>query len=97
MIYRNKKLLEACREIECQACGKYDGTVCAAHSNQQIHGKGTGIKASDAMVASLCFTCHTELDNGKIYNKQERIDLWNEAYMKTIRVMIERKILRVTG
>ena len=42
--YRNKKLLEAVREFPCAMCGRQDGTVCAAHSNQQRDCKGTGIK-----------------------------------------------------
>ncbi len=42
MIYRNKKLLEIVREFPCQHCGKQDGTVVAAHSNQLRDGKGKG-------------------------------------------------------
>lgn len=93
MIYRSKKLLEACRKIECQVCGIDDGTVCAAHSNQQKHGKGTGIKASDAMVASMCHRCHHNIDNGKEFSKEERIDIWNAAYMRTMRKLIEKGLL----
>ena len=58
--YRNKKLLEAVREFPCAMCGREDGTVCAAHSNQQRDGKGTGIKAHDYRIASLCYQCHDE-------------------------------------
>lgn len=89
MIYRNKKLLEACRELPCQICGIQDGTVCAAHSNQQIHGKGTGIKASDAMVAALCSKCHFAIDNGKTYAKDERKGIWDRAHQNTMRQLIE--------
>jgi hypothetical protein len=52
-MYRNKKLLEACREMPCQHCGSEDGTVVAAHSNQLRDGKGRGIKAHDYRVAAL--------------------------------------------
>lgn len=93
MIYRNKKLLEACRKLPCQLCGADDGTVCAAHSNQQIHGKGTGIKASDAMVAALCAACHFAIDNGKTFGKDERKDYWNRAHQNTMRTMIETGVL----
>lgn len=95
MIYRNKKLLETCRLIPCQICGIDDGTVCASHSNQQCHGKGTGIKASDAMVASLCYNCHFDIDNGFEYSKQERKENWDSAYMRTMRNLIERGFLVV--
>jgi hypothetical protein len=93
--YRNKKLLELCREIPCQSCGRSDGTVCAAHSNQQRDGKGTGIKASDAAVASLCSKCHFELDNGKNLTKEDRREIWELAHRLTIRHFIENDMLVV--
>ena len=43
-MYRNKKLLESCRQLSCQLCDAEDGTVIAAHSNQLLEGKGKGIK-----------------------------------------------------
>jgi hypothetical protein len=95
MTYRNKKLLEACRELPCQICYAQDGTVCACHSNQQVHGKGTGIKASDAMVASLCAKCHYEIDNGKKYGKEERREQWNRAHQNTMIALIESERLVV--
>jgi hypothetical protein len=72
-----------------------DGTVCAAHSNQQRDGKGTGIKASDAMVASLCSKCHHELDNGKDLSKDERREIWELAHRLTIKYFIEHDMLVV--
>jgi hypothetical protein len=72
-----------------------DGTVCAAHSNQQRDGKGTGIKASDAMVASLCSKCHHELDNGKELSKDERREIWELAHRLTIKHFIENDMLVV--
>ena len=65
MNYRNKKLLELVREFPCAMCGREDGTVCASHSNQQRDGKGTGIKANDYRIASLCYACHDMIDNHK--------------------------------
>jgi hypothetical protein len=56
--WRSKKLLEACRELPCGLCGVEDGTVVAAHSNQQKDGKGTGIKAHDFRVAALWEEAH---------------------------------------
>ena len=93
--YRNKKLLEACRQLECQLCGAEDGTVCAAHSNWQGDGKGMGIKASDAAVASLCHKCHMEIDQGHTMPKAAKFDQWNFAHRKTMRALIERGILVV--
>jgi len=79
---RDKKRLEACRALPCQNCGAEDGTVVAAHSNESAHGKGRGIKASDEFVAALCFTCHANLDQGKM-SKHEKSQMWHNAHMKT--------------
>jgi hypothetical protein len=94
-MYRNKKLLEKARELPCQHCGKEDGTVVAAHSNQLRDGKGKGIKASDFRIASLCFLCHFELDQGKNLSKQQRLAMWEEAHRKTIGLFFERGYLEV--
>lgn len=94
-MYRNKKLLEVARLIPCQHCGIEDGTIVAAHSNQLRDGKGRGIKSSDAMIASLCYNCHSELDQGKDLSKQQRIDMWEEAHRKTMQTLVERELLIV--
>lgn len=94
MAYRNKKLLEACRSLPCQNCGVDDGTVCAAHRNE---GKGMGMKVSDALVAALCHQCHHELDNGKILSREARREMWDQAYIKTMKALIEREILKVAA
>lgn len=94
-MYRNKKLLELVRQFPCQNCGVQDGTVVAAHSNQLRDGKGRGIKAHDYRIASLCFTCHYELDQGKNLNKEQRLDLWEEAHRKTIAQLFEQGFLNI--
>lgn len=83
---RDKKRLEACRSLPCQHCGVEDGTVVAAHSNEGIHGKGRSIKASDEFVAALCFTCHANLDQGKM-SKYEKSQMWQNAHVKTIEML----------
>ena len=95
MLYRNKKLLELCRDLPCQRCGSIDGTVCAAHSNQQRDGKGTGIKAHDYRVAALCHNCHFEIDNGKDMSKEQRRDEWELAHRMTIGYMFEHNMIDV--
>ena len=92
-MYRNKKLLEAARELPCQHCGISDGTVVAAHSNQMRDGKGRGLKADDYRIASLCFRCHSELDQGAKMSRDERLEMWEEAHRKTIGLMFEREII----
>lgn len=94
MTYRNKKLLEACRQLPCQNCGIEDGTVCAAHSNQLRHGKGRGIKAHDCFVASLCFRCHKNIDEGKL-SRNEKQELWQRAHENTLIELFSRGIIGV--
>jgi hypothetical protein len=96
MIYRNKKLLERCRELPCQICGMQDGTVVAAHSNQLKDGKGKGLKAHDYRVAALCYCCHMEIDQGKKWDKSEKMDFWDEAHRRTIGQFFEKGWLDVT-
>jgi len=96
-MYRNRKLLDVCHELPCQHCGIIDGTVVAAHSNQLRDGKGRGLKAHDYRVASLCYKCHMELDQGKDLSKQERVELWDEAHRKTIGQLFERGFISVSA
>lgn len=95
MIYRNRKLLDAARALPCQHCGVSNGTVVAAHSNQLRDGKGRGIKAHDYRIASLCYTCHSELDQGATMSRQERLEMWEEAHRKTIGLLFENGLIVV--
>lgn len=85
---RSKALREAYRLIPCQSCGANDGTVVCAHANEGWAGKGMGIKASDENGASLCFTCHSRLDQGSDMTKAERRAFWLAAHMKTIPALV---------
>jgi hypothetical protein len=92
-MYRNKKLTDAARLLPCQHCGTSDGTVVAAHSNQLRDGKGRGLKAHDYRIASLCYKCHADLDQGAKMSKQERVDMWEDAHRKTIGLFFEQEII----
>ncbi len=85
---RSPKLLKACRQLACQHCGRQDGTVCAAHSNQAAHGKGRSIKASDVFIAALCFTCHSALDQGRQWSREQREEIWLAAHRKTVALLV---------
>lgn len=85
---RSSALLKACRGIACTNCGRDDGTVCAAHSNQAKHGKGRSIKASDIYVASLCFACHSALDQGSHLSRDEREALWDVCHARTVTELV---------
>jgi len=92
-MYRNKKLLEIVRNFPCQICGIENGTVVAAHSNQLRDGKGRGIKAHDYRIASLCYRCHHEIDQGTLLTKAERVERWEEAHRRTIALLFEQGYL----
>jgi hypothetical protein len=94
MNYRNKKLLEIVRESPCQLCGARDGTVVAAHSNQLRDGKGRSIKAHDYRIAALCYTCHADIDQGKM-SREDKQDLWEMAHRKTVGWLFENEHLEV--
>jgi hypothetical protein len=83
---RSKELLKNARKIACQHCGKDDGTVVAAHGNWQ-GGKGKGIKCDDNLIASLCFSCHTMIDQGQL-EKELKQDYWYRAHKKTVYQLI---------
>jgi len=80
---RSPKLMQAYRTIPCQNCYIEDGTVCGAHANWG-NGKGMAIKADDTKCASLCFSCHSMLDQGSKLTKEQRQDLWQMAHQKTV-------------
>lgn len=85
---RSPALLKACRAIPCTNCGRDDGTVCAAHSNQAKHGKGRSIKASDVFVAALCHACHAALDQGSQMSRADRERMWNACHIQTLRELV---------
>jgi hypothetical protein len=89
---RSPALMKAYRLIPCQHCGSDDGTVCGAHSNWAVHGKGKSIKADDNRCASLCSTCHGELDQGSRLTENERKALWWTAHQDTVQELLERRL-----
>lgn len=84
---RSKKLLRAVASIPCQHCGR-EGYTQAAHSNWSEHGKGRSIKASDIYTAALCCTCHSALDQGSHLSREQRQDLWGNAWRRTVRTLV---------
>jgi len=92
-IKRNPKLLRAAQGQACQWCGRDDGTTVAAHSNQQKHGKGMGIKALDRYIAFLCRSCHHAIDQGSFLSKEERRLLWDTAHQRTLTILVGMGLL----
>lgn len=61
-VYRNPAILAHASGQACANCGCKDGSVAAAHSNLQEHGRGAHHKAHDFFVAFLCQGCRAWLD-----------------------------------
>lgn len=95
MSYRNKCLLEAARYVpQCMSCGRQnDGTVVAAHSNQQRDGKGMGNKAHDYRVAYMCHRCHADIDQGSAWDKRSKAEVWEIAHRRTVGWWFEAGLL----
>ena len=67
--YRNRKMLDAARDMPCIKCGIDNGTICARHYNgsyQHMYGKGRGQKCSDLMTAEFCSECDRDFQEGTI-------------------------------
>ena len=92
--YRNEKLRRAVASLPCQNCG-LEGSTQASHSNQLQDGRGIGHKTSDSMLAALCDRCHYAVDYGKDLTREEKREIWDKAYKKTMRALIERELLVV--
>jgi len=97
MNYRSKQLLDAAKHVPtCMCCGRMnDGTVVAAHSNQQRDGKGKAIKAHDYRIAYLCMRCHADIDQGAWMDKAAKAEAWEAAHRKSIGWMFDSGLLEI--
>ena len=78
---RDAKRLAAVRSLPCVKCGQSPSQ--AAHSNSAKHGKGRGIKASDAFVVPLCFKCHAAFDRFELGNREQSEAMFEKWLVKT--------------
>lgn len=88
---RSEALMKAYRMIPCQHCGAMDGTVCGAHSNWHPHHKGGAIKADDNRCASLCFNCHSMIDQGDLMQAARKA-IWWRAHVSTLVLLVKHGI-----
>lgn len=71
-----------------QHCYLLIGGICShgptvpCHSNQAQHGKGMGLKALDVFTVPGCPHCHREIDQGRLFTKEEKFAIWDAAYQK---------------
>ncbi len=83
---RNPKRLAAIRKLPCIRCGNPYSQ--AAHSNSAKHGKGRGIKASDAFVIPLCAICHAAFDRFELGNRAESEAMFEKWLVRVNRMLV---------
>ena len=86
--YRNKRHLMNVAMLPCQVCGK-EGATQAAHSNWAKHGKSFSRKADDQYTAAMCVMCHAELDQGHMLTKEQRQEMWDGAFRRTVKALVD--------
>jgi hypothetical protein len=78
------KYLAACRGEPCflripGVCNG-DWTTCVpAHRNE---GKGMGLKVPNYLTLPACYACHAEYDQGKRFIREQKREMWNDAYVE---------------
>ena len=82
---RDSKRLAAIRKLPCVRCG--GSNAQAAHSNSSKHGKGRGIKSSDAFTVPLCASCHAAFDQYRLGTRQESEAMFEQWLEKTERML----------
>lgn len=97
MTYRNRRILDLAHRVnDCQmqiegVCEGYSAHGCEpAHSNSQRHGKGFGNKAADYMHVAACHSCHAEFDQGRLLSKDQKQEIFNEGWERTISLYFEK-------
>ena len=92
---RSNKLKWKARFQDCVMCGINNDTTVLAHSNLLEHGKAMSQKSSDLMAMWLCFSCHSELDQGNKMSKSEKRDFTLTAICRTINELAKQGIIKI--
>jgi ribosomal protein S27AE len=88
--YENEPYLALAKGMPCVACGADDGTIVAAHSNLQEHGRGSFRRADDYAVMWLCGRCHYDLDYGTTMNREEKYEFTLRMIVRSFGLAMER-------
>lgn len=102
--YENRALLDlAHRVTTCQmrlpgVCQGVSPDGCEpAHANSGRYGKGMGLKAHDCYHAAACHRCHVELDQGRRFSQEEKLEFWREGWERTLLLYFRNGWLKVTN
>jgi len=102
MSFESKPLRIAVTLLPCANCF-IEGLSQCAHSNLYEHGKGRGLKASDAATFPLCITtpdrrgCHERFDQYEICSKVDMPDVTARFIAWTHIQLLERRLLKVAN
>lgn len=103
-MFRCPSLLRLANGMRCQNCGREDGTVVAAHSDEQAHGRGKDNPAHDCFHAWLCARCHfwydhasTGRDPTKVYDctREDKHLMFMRAMHRTLLELWRLGLVRV--
>ena len=89
--FRSEKWLRAVASLPCVRCYR-EGMTQAAHRNE---GKAMGMKTDDCWTAALCVECHSEMDQGKSYSRDEKREMMNVYILLTLRELARKGLVRV--
>lgn len=96
--YRDRKLLDTAYQFPCMlnfpCCDGGDAGE-PAHSNQAKHGKGGAMKAHDCFFVPACRACHTCLDQGGTMTKEERREVWENAFWRFLPILWHSSLIKV--
>lgn len=87
--------LDLCRNRPCIACGADDGTIVPAHSNQQAHGKGKGIKSGDWTVIPCCASCHFQFDH--VMPRDKAREFWAVNWAAHMAALCQAELVTPAG
>jgi hypothetical protein len=89
-MYRDVNLLKLAKGEMCllqiadDCLGDEGSTTVAAHSNLMAHGKGRGLKAEDCYTVWSCYKCHSNFDQGGVYSREEKSDLFYDGMLRQV-------------
>ena len=89
-MYRDADLLKLAKGEKCllqisdDCMGDEGSTTVAAHSNFMLHGKAKGLKAEDCYSVWACYKCHSIFDQGGLFTREEKADLFSEALLRQV-------------
>jgi hypothetical protein len=75
-------------------CNRDPATTTWAHSNEESHGKGKGLKSHDCFGAFACSACHDWYDRGR---DPERHEAFRKARDRTLYVLFAKGKLKVVA